>query len=51
MQLLTILVEKDIDNNIKKGLQQIKDGKGIEVNDEYRKNLQNRIFNRLSIAN
>lgn len=50
-ELLTILIEKDIDSNIKKGMQQIQDGRGIEVNEAYRQNLQARILNRLSISN
>ena len=50
-ELLTILIEKDIDSNMRKGMQQIKDGQGIEVNEAYRQNLQARILSRLSIAN
>ncbi|WNB74041.1 hypothetical protein [Methylomonas koyamae] len=50
-ELLTILIEKDIDSNIKKGMQQIQNGQGIELNQAYRQSLQERIFSRLSISN
>lgn len=47
-ELLSFLVEKDIDNGIKRWIEQIKNWKYIEVNSNYSENLLNRVFNRLN---
>ena len=48
-ELLHLLIERDIDKSIIKGMEQIKNGQGIEINEYYKENLQNRILNRLSL--
>ena len=48
-ELLHLLIERDIDKNIARGMEQIEAGQGIEMNETYKSSLQNRILNRLSL--
>ncbi len=48
-ELLQLLIERDIDKNIARGMEQIEAGQGIEMNETYKSSLQNRILNRLSL--
>lgn len=46
--LINVLIERDIAYFINKGIKQIEDGQGIEVNAVYKNDLIARVLNRLS---